>query len=186
MSVGRRMGRGMPLLLALALATAGAIHLGQGIGSAVAMAPDTAAVPEATHCPEPPAALARALLEREEQVRLQEDVLRDRQAALALANAAIDRRMGELKAAEASLKATVALVDGAAEDDITRLTRVYESMKPADAAALFETMSPEFAAGFLARMQPEAAAAVMSGLSPQTAYAVSVVVAGRNARAPTD
>jgi flagellar motility protein MotE (MotC chaperone) len=45
-------------------------------------------------------------------------------------------------------------------------------------------MSPEFAAGFLGRMQPEAAAAVLSGMSAEAAYAVSILIAGRNARAP--
>lgn len=188
MSKLRRAGRGAPLLLALALATGGALHLGQAIGAALAMVParDADAATSEAACPQPPAALARALLAREEQVKLEEDVLRDRQAAIALANAALDRRLQDLAAAEDSLRATVAMVDGAAEDDLARLTRVYEAMKPADAAALFESMTPDFAAGFLARMQPDAAAAVMSGLSPQAAYAISVVVAGRNALAPTD
>lgn len=188
MSGLRRAGRGAPLLLALALAVGGALHLGQAIGTALAMVPakDAAAPHEVAACPQPPAALAKALLAREEQVKLEEDALRDKQAAIALSNAALDRRLQELTTAEAALRATIAQVDGAAEDDISRLTRIYEAMKPADAAALFESMAPDFAAGFLARMQPDAAAAVMSGLTPQAAYAISAVVAGRNARAPTE
>lgn len=184
-----RTGLGAPLLLALTLAVGGALHLGQAIGTALAMVPASSAeesVPEPSACPQPPAAVAKALLAREEQVKLEEDSLRDRQAAVALANAALDVRLEELARAEESLRTTIALVDGAAEDDLTRLTQVYEAMKPADAAALFESMAPEFAAGFLARMQPDAAAAIMSGLPPQAAYAISVVVAGRNARAPTE
>ena len=187
MSRLRRNGRGAPILLALALAGGGALHLGQAIGAALAMVPANEPSPQApVACPQPPAALAKALLAREEQVKLEEDALRDRQAVLALANAALDRRLQELAESQASLRATIAQVDSAAEDDISRLTRVYEAMKPADAAALFESMAPDFAAGFLARMQPDAAAAIMSGLSPQAAYAVSVVVAGRNATAPTE
>lgn len=187
MTAQRRPGRGAPVILALALAAGGAIHLGEGISAAMALAPpEVEAAAEAKDCPRPPAELARVLLAREEQVKLEEDALRDRQAALALAGAAIDRRLQDLAAAEDSLRATVALVDGAAEQDLARLTRVYEAMKPADAATLFESMAPEFAAGFLARMQPDAAAAILSGLSPQAAYAVSVVVAGRNAGAPTE
>lgn len=187
MSRLRRAGRGAPLMLALALALGGALHLGQAIGAAVAMVPARGtSSQDPVACPQPPAAVARALLAREEQVKLEEDALRDRQAAIALSNAALDKRLQELATSEASLRATIAQVDGAAEDDISRLTRVYEAMKPSDAAALFETMAPDFAAGFLARMQPDAAAAIMSGLSPQAAYAISVVVAGRNALAPTD
>ena len=50
----------------------------------------------------------------------------------------------------------------------------------------FEEMTPEFAAGFMARMRPDTAAAVMAGLEPATAYSISVVIAGRNARVPTE
>jgi flagellar motility protein MotE (MotC chaperone) len=78
----------------------------------------------------------------------------------------------------------LALADGAAEDDLVRLTAVYEAMKPADAAALFQTMAPEFAAGFLGRMRAEAAAAVISGMTPESAYSISVLIAGRNALVP--
>jgi flagellar motility protein MotE (MotC chaperone) len=91
-----------------------------------------------------------------------------------------------MKAAEEELKATLALADGAAEDDIARLTAVYQAMKPKDAAALFETMSPEFAAGFLGRMPPDSAAAILSGMSSEAAYGISVIVAGRNADVPKE
>jgi flagellar motility protein MotE (MotC chaperone) len=87
---------------------------------------------------------------------------------------------------EARLRETLALADGAAEADIERLTAVYQAMKPKDAAALFEAMSPEFASGFLGRMAPESAAAILSGMSAEAAYGISVIVAGRNAGAPTE
>jgi flagellar motility protein MotE (MotC chaperone) len=47
-------------------------------------------------------------------------------------------------------------------------------------------MDPGFAAGFLGRMRPDAAAAVLAGMDPAAAYAISAIIAGRNARAPTD
>ena len=89
-----------------------------------------------------------------------------------------------LEQIESDLRKTLALADGAAENDLARLTSVYENMKPKDAAALFETMEPDFAAGFLGRMRPDAAASVMTGLSPGAAYSISVILAGRNANAP--
>ena len=94
--------------------------------------------------------------------------------------------MSALVEAEQKLAGTMALAESAAEDDLGKLTAVYESMKPKDAAALFSEMQPEFAAGFLGRMRPDAAAQVMTGLSPDVAYSISVVMAGRNASAPTE
>lgn len=102
--------------------------------------------------------------------------------ALAIANEAAAARLAELAAAEDSLRRTLAIAETAAEDDLAGLTRVYETMKPKDAAALFERMDARFAAGFLARMRPEAGAGIMAGLSPEAAHAISVVLAGRNAR----
>ena len=96
--------------------------------------------------------MAEALKAREAQITARETALTDRMAALSLSEAAIKTRMDEMTSAEASLKKTLQIADGAAEADLTRLTAVYEAMKPADAAKLFSEMAPEFAAGFLGRM----------------------------------
>lgn len=185
----KRAGRGALVILALFLASSGALRVGGLAGEAMANGKadtEAAALPTAAECPAPPVALLQALNERETQVRAQEAAAADRMAALTLADAAIAKRMEELAAAEASLKEVLAIADGAAEQDLARLTAVYEAMKPADASALFVAMAPEFAAGFLGRMQPEAAAAVMAGMAPDKAYSISVMIAGRNAMAPKE
>ncbi len=187
----RKAGRGILMILALFLASAGALRFGQGVGAAMALSneeqvPDVvdAAVPAI--CPAPPLALAEALSAREVALVAQEISLADRLAALALADEAITLRLAELQTAEAELKATLQIADGAAEDDLARLTAVYEAMKPVDAAAVFEKMAPEFAAGFLGRMRAESAANVLAGMKPEMAYEISVLIAGRNALAPKE
>lgn len=123
---------------------------------------------------------------REERLKERERLLEERTHAVEIADRAVNEKLRELVEAEAALRATLELADGAVERDIARLTAVYETMKPKEAAALFEEMAPEFAAGFLARMRPEAAAQIMTGLSPDIAYTISVVMAGRNAQAPIE
>lgn len=130
--------------------------------------------------------LIEALREREARVADRETRLADRVQALSVAEAEIVEKLDALQAAEESLAEMLALASSAAESDLSRLTEVYENMKSQEAAALFETMEPAFAAGFMGRMQPEAAAAIMSNLAPETAYLISVVLAGRNAGAPTE
>ena len=186
--MSRRAGRGTLFIVAMLFATSGALRLGSGVGAAMARAedaPETEGVVAPAAC-QPPAALAEALSLREGRLAVHEVALNDRQAALALADQAISERIVALEAMEAKLRSTLALADGAAEADLERLTAVYQAMKPKDAAALFETMSPEFAAGFLGRMAPESAAAILSGVSAEAAYGISVIVAGRNAAAPTE
>jgi flagellar motility protein MotE (MotC chaperone) len=132
------------------------------------------------------AEIARALVKREEELIDRERRVEVRIEAMNIAKVEIEERLEALKVAEANLRSTIALAQTAAEDDIARLTTVYENMKPKQAAAVFEEMDPEFAAGFLGRMRPDAAAKVLAGLTPKAAYSISAILAGRNANVPTE
>lgn len=174
------------ILVAVFLACAGSLYFGEGIGTALARQNDgtVAASIEPLTCPEPSIVLAEKLKERNAAVNAREVALRDRWAALSLAEETIKARISELTDAEKSLAETLAIADKAAENDLLKLTSMYEAMKSDEAANLFQTMAPEFAAGFLTRMRPEVAAAIISGMDVDAAYTVSVLIAGRNAKAP--
>lgn len=125
-----------------------------------------------------------ALRAREAQVTQRETELRNRQQALQVAETAIDQKLAAMEQTEQRLRATLAMAETAAEEDVAQLTQVYANMKPREAAAVFSQMEPDFAAGFLGRMRPDAAAAILSGMDPKLAYTISVMLAGRNANAP--
>ncbi|MEP3347212.1 MAG: hypothetical protein ABJN34_06725 [Litoreibacter sp.] len=129
--------------------------------------------------------LMAILKERSKELDELEEQQVQRQANLDQARAEISKNLALVEEAERQLSQTITRVGDASSNDVTQLTAVYQSMKPKDAAALFEQMSPDFAAGFLSGMSPAAAAGILSGLSSEKAYAVSVVLAGRNANAPT-
>lgn len=206
----RPTGKGSILIIALMLISSAGLRIAPGAGGALAQAsqlPTTAYAPDdqsegaygvrkeeaghlsptqvsATADRSEMSGLIQALSARETMVAEREKQLELRLRALSVADGEIEKRIAALSETEASLRATLALADQAAEKDLSRLTSVYESMKPKEAAALFEEMEPAFAAGFLGRMTPMAAADVMAGLSPQVAYTISVILAGRNASAP--
>lgn len=182
----RAPGMGSLVLLALLLLASAALRLGADVGQALAAAEDPAPSAAPLSCPLPPLALAEALSQREARLRTQEMAIEERRAALDLADTAIAQRMAALEQAEAALRATLALADGAAEADLARLTAVYQSMKPKEAAALFARMDAQFAAGFLGRMSPETAAAVLSAMEPDAAFAMTTLLATRNAAAPRE
>ncbi|NBC96607.1 MAG: hypothetical protein GVY27_09665, partial [Deinococcus-Thermus bacterium] len=135
---------------------------------------------------EAPAEMIAALAERAAALDRRERALAEREHAIAMAEEKTSDNLRALEAAERALRETVALADGAAAEDLDQLTRMYETMKPKEAAALFEQMDPAFAAGFLGQMRPAAAAEIMAGLRPETAYTVSLVLAGRNMGVPTE
>lgn len=176
----------LPLIAGLMIAS-GLLRLTGGVShafaEAAADAPQTGA--EAAPAEMATADLLAAFQQREARLAEREAALADRAQALNVAEAEIREQLTALAEAEASLSALLALSDSAAEDDLARLTAVYENMKPADAVAIFAAMDPAFGAGFLGRMRPEAAAAIMGSLDPAVAYEISVILAGRNAAAPT-
>ena len=186
----RRRGPGVLTVIAGLLVISGGVRLAGDIRPALAAEAETEEpmMAQALDCPEPvaPEALLRDIRAREAAVAQQETMIADRMEALRLAESRITEQLDALSAAEASLADTLTLASTAAENDIGRLTLVYENMPPQEVAALFEEMDPQFSSGFLARMAPEAAAEVMTFLTPTTAYSISVVIAGRNANAPTD
>ncbi len=193
----KRNGRGTVMIIAALLSASAILRLGSEAGSAVAEAVSAPAHAEEEEVlVEPPVdepgqmdrvemgRLLSALREREARIAQREEKIAMRSKALSVADSEIAKRMAALAQMEENLRRTLALADGAAEKDLSRLTTVYENMKPKDAAVLFEAMEPDFAAGFLGRMRPDAAASVLAGLSPEAAYSISVILAGRNATAP--
>lgn len=194
----RRSGqRHLLLSLTLMFLLAGMIRLGAGIGSAWAEGSEPRSQPDArSDTPTSPSALPDAgdttasaalliqMTQREQALRLREAALSEREQLLTAAVARLEQQIDALQAAEQELSATMALADRAAEEDISRMVRVFESMKADEAARVFTEMDPGFAAGFLGRLNPESAASIMAGLEPRQAYLLSTIVAGRNALVP--
>lgn len=178
------------LLLAGSMATAGVFHAVFGVTQAIAattsatehpVAEDSTCVGEQT-----PTELVAALQTRDAELDSKAAELAELSDQLTAAKRDIADQLAELRKAETALAETLAIADGAAEEDLTQLTAVYEAMKPSQAAPVFAEMEPQFAAGFLGRMSPTAAAGILTGLAPEKAYAISVLLAGRNANAPRE
>ena len=190
----RQTGRGALIMIAALLLSSALLRVGDNAGQALALAPNEIeqsklmAAPVASSCetPEDMRAMLEEFQKREARIAEKEEAIRNRVQALKIADQEIEKRLSSLQDAEQRLRETISLADTAAEGDLDRLTKVYETMKPKQAAALFEEMSPQFAAGFLGRMRPDAAAAIMAGLSPESAHTFSVVLAGRNAEVPRE
>lgn len=191
----RGSGRGALLILAAVFIMSAGARLMSGTGAAIARELSQLGAADSTEADtfgescEPDSATAtllKSLRTRETKISIEEKSLSQKMKAFELARAEFAQNIAALKKAEEQLAATMTVASSAAQDDLDKLTAVYESMKPKDAAALFEQMSPDFAAGFLARMRSDIAAPVLAGLKPETAYTISVILAGRNANAPRE
>ena len=126
------------------------------------------------------------LTTRQQELDARAATIVENESALALIKTELNQQLQELEQAEARLADMISMSQSASQNDLTQLTAVYSAMNPKQAAALFETMDPEFAAGFLTLLDPQIAGEILAGVSAEKAYALSVIVAGRNATAPTE
>ena len=130
---------GMARIVSASLALPG--ETAEEAGPATASPPGLAAVEELE-------LLLRDISRRDTELARREATLSLREQDMRVARDEIDRAILELEEAEAALEARMFASDTASEGDLTRLTAIYEGMKPKDAAALFGTMDPGFASGF--------------------------------------
>lgn len=128
-----------------------------------------------------PATLLEAIRERAATLEARERAVAERERLLLAIEARVQEKTEELKTFKADLEKRLAVAESAVSEDVTRLARIYESMKPAKAGEIFNAMDPKFAAGFLSEMSGESAALVLANMQTEKAYAISVIMAGRNA-----
>jgi hypothetical protein len=121
--------------------------------------------------------LLRAIDERSRQLDAWSSDLAARARMLEAIEARANEQVQALRAARASLETTLERVDREAEAEIARLVKIYENMKPKEAARIFEAMPAEVAAGFVRRMAEQKSALVMGNLDARHAYAITLAMA---------
>lgn len=183
---------GSLLAIAALFAIGGALKIGMTATQAIALAPDLKLPRSEEHFvdyrEEELKDLFEALAKREAYNTERAKELAEKEAMIEAKLETLEAKkvealslIGELEAENERLRRTMGLGETAAEDDLEKLTKVYEAMKPKDAAGLFVEMDLEFAAGFLGRMKAQSAAAIMGNLPSAKAYSISAILAGRNA-----
>lgn len=190
--MARRKKSGSLLAIAALFAIGGALKIGMTATQAIALAPDLklprGEEPFVDYREEELKELFEALAKREAYNTERAKELAEKEAMIEAKLETLEAKkvealslIGELEAENERLRRTMGLGETAAEDDLDKLTKVYEAMKPKDAAGLFVEMDLEFAAGFLGRMKAQSAAAILGNLPSAKAYSMSAILAGRNA-----
>ena len=108
-----------------------------------------------------------------------------RESLLAAAEKRIDERIAELRKLEASIKQIVQQYDKQEEQNLQGLVKVYENMKPKDAARIFEKLEPNVLLGVVERMKETKLAAILADMPPAAAQDITVRLATRKQIPPT-
>lgn len=114
---------------------------------------------------------------REVAARLQE--LDQREALLIAAEQRIEAKVGELTALRTQIQALVKQVNEQEEAELRSLVRIYESMKPKEAARIFEDLELAILLDIVSRMKERSSAAVLAAMAPDTARIITAELARR-------
>jgi flagellar motility protein MotE (MotC chaperone) len=136
--------------------------------------------PQPSPVPPPPIfsdaeiAVLQQLGERRDALAARESEL-DRDAALLRATEVrIDEKVASLKVLQATLEGLIRQHDAEQEAKLTSLVKIYESMKPKDAARIFEELDLETLLPVAERMNERRLAPVMAVMNPAKAKDITV------------
>jgi flagellar motility protein MotE (MotC chaperone) len=119
------------------------------------------------------------LAKRREQLDLRARQLDEREALIQAAEQRMDQKMGELKALQAMVEDLLKKRSDEQEAELKSLVKVYENMKPKDAAQVFEEMDMDVLLDVVERMSERKAAPILALVTPTRAKEITFELASR-------
>lgn len=139
--------------------------------------------------PSPEQAAERALLEglraRRGELEAREQAMAAREMVLAAAEKRLAQRVEELGALQQRLQSLDQRLGEREEAGWRQMVRLYEGMRPRDAAAIFDDLESPVLLQLLGRMGERKAAPVLGAMKPDRARAITAELARSRAR-PAD
>ena len=131
---------------------------------------------------EDPAGLLADLRVRRTQLATREQALAAREALLHATEARIDERMSQMAALQTRLEQQDAERRAHEAANWAGLVKLYETMKPREAATIFNDLDQQVLLGLLDRMKEAKAALVLGAMSPDRARDATAALAKARAR----
>lgn len=119
------------------------------------------------------------LVERRETLDLRARELDIRDNLLSAAEQRIDEKIVQLKTIEATIQDLLDLHDDQEEKKLGSLVRIYESMKPKQAARIFEQLDIDILIDVAERMNERKIAPILAQMNPEKAKTVTVEIRTR-------
>lgn len=128
-------------------------------------------------------ALKAELNARQQELDRKAAALDERQRLIDAGEEELQRRMTALQASRSQIEDSERHSDELLNQDTDRLVKIYEAMKPADAAVIFNILDLRVGVGLLNRMSSRKASAIMEAMSPQRAILATQLLANIHAHA---
>lgn len=168
---------------------------GGGPGQAPAASGDHGAPPASASSPAPSGTpgqgftpteveLLQRLQERREQLDNRARELDQREAMLTAAETRFDQKITELQNLKKEIQGLLTQANAEQQAQLDSLVKIYETMKPADAAKIFNNLENNVLLNVISRMKEAKVAPVFAAMDEKRAQEVTILLAARK-RLPT-
>ncbi len=121
----------------------------------------------------------KKLSQRREELEQRSRELDMREGLLKAAETRIDKKVDQLKELQASIDGLLKKHDAQEEAKMASLVKIYENMKPKDAARIFEQLDMRILLDVIERMSERRIAPIMAEMDPIKAKSVTAEMANR-------
>lgn len=119
----------------------------------------------------------QSLAGRREELDRREKTIAQREALLKAAEQGVDRKITELNKLKSDMESLLGQQQKAEEGRIGSLVKIYENMKPPEAARIFDTLDMPILLDVIGRMNERKVSPVLAAMNPQKAKDVTIKLA---------
>lgn len=116
------------------------------------------------------------LAKRRTDLAARSKALDAREALVAVAEKRVEQKIKEMETIRAQVQALLGQANAAQAAQIDNLVKIYETMKPKEAARIFETLDMPVLLGVVQKMKPARTAAVLAEMDPKKAKDITVAL----------
>ena len=120
--------------------------------------------------------LLEQLSQRRDQLDKRAKDLDTREALMKIADQRLDQKIKEMTGLRAQLQTMVSQLGEAQAAQTENLVKIYETMKPDEAARIFETLDMPVLLGVIQRMKPARTAPIMAKMAPEKAKELTIAL----------
>jgi flagellar motility protein MotE (MotC chaperone) len=121
--------------------------------------------------------ILQSLAKRRDELDKREQQIGQREALLKAAGGEVDRKIAELNKIRSELEDLLNKQKTAEDERINSLVKIYQNMKPKDAARIFDTLDMDVLLPVIGKMSDRAASPVLAAMDPDKAREVTIKLA---------
>ncbi len=148
-------------------------------GQAEATSEDNLFLPSPDFMSESEIKVLESLSSRRSALEARERSLDLREKLLLAAERRVDEKITKLKAIEQNIQDLLRTRDEEEEAQLASLVKVYESMKPKEAAKIFERLDMDVLLDVASKMKEQKVAAILAKMNPESAQELTVMLIKR-------